>query len=122
MKRVRRSGTRPELVVRKVCTSIGLRYRVTNRDLPGSPDLANRRRKLAIFVHGCFWHRHEGCSRATTPRSNRLFWLRKFRDNMARDGRAVRKLRAMNFRVMTIWECQVDDTGALTRRLRRFLA
>jgi DNA mismatch endonuclease, patch repair protein len=117
MGKIRQSGTRPELAVRAICTSIGLRYRTSNRDLPGSPDLANRTRRFAIFVHGCFWHRHPGCRRTTTPKANRSFWLRKFRQNVARDRKAVSDLIALGFSVVTIWECETKETSALKHRL-----
>src|SRR3954451_2257384 len=82
---VRQSGTAPELTIRRAVSTLGLRYTVRNRDLPGSPDLANRSRRWAIFVHGCYWHRHEGCHKATLPRTNTDFWLQKFSRNVTRD-------------------------------------
>jgi DNA mismatch endonuclease (patch repair protein) len=118
MARVRQSGTAPELAVRKIFAANGLRYRLNNRSLPGAPDLANRRRRWAVFVHGCFWHRHSGCSRATTPKANAEFWLSKFARNTERDQEAVRALRAMGYRVATIWECDVTNSA---RRIARAL-
>jgi DNA mismatch endonuclease (patch repair protein) len=76
---IRQQGTTPELAVRRALTQLGLRYRVHNRDLPGSPDIAHRGAKWAIFVHGCYWHRHDGCRRSTTPKRNTEFWLAKLR-------------------------------------------
>ena len=105
MARIRRHDTAPELRVRQAARSLGLRLTLNNRDLPGSPDLANRSRKIAIFVHGCFWHRHRGCKRATTPKSNREFWEAKFRANRARDRKALRLLRERDFTTLVIWEC-----------------
>lgn len=113
---VRRSGTDAERRVRKAATQAGLRYRLDNRDLPGSPDLANRRRKWAIFVHGCFWHRHEGCKRATTPKSNRAFWLAKFKRNQERDRRVEMELRARGYEVIVVWECGAIELEELVRR------
>src|SRR5262245_18976846 len=92
MARSRQSGTTPELVVRQIATSAGLSYRLRNRDLPGSPDLANRSNKWAVFVHGCFWHRHAGCRRATMPKRNPSFWSAKFVANVQRDRLAVARL------------------------------
>jgi DNA mismatch endonuclease (patch repair protein) len=115
---VRRHGTAPELAVRSAASSLGLRYTLKNRDLPGSPDLANRLRRFAIFVHGCFWHRHAGCSRATTPKSNRAYWCAKFERNRARDRNAVRALRAQGYTAVVIWECEADRLALLTLRLR----
>jgi DNA mismatch endonuclease (patch repair protein) len=105
MGRVRQKATLPELVVRGLLAELGQRYRLHNRDLPGSPDLANRRARWALFVHGCFWHRH-GCSATTTPTRNREFWEAKFARNVARDARAVEELRAAGYLVIVVWECQ----------------
>jgi DNA mismatch endonuclease, patch repair protein len=99
---------------------MGHRFRVHNRGLPGSPDIANRSRKWVVFVHGCFWHRHAGCSRATTPRRNRDFWLAKFDANLARDERSVKALRLRGWKVVTIWECEVST--ARGRRKMRLIA
>jgi DNA mismatch endonuclease, patch repair protein len=106
MSKVRKRNTAPELAVRKVAWSMGLRYMTKNRDLPGSPDLANRSRKWAIFVHGCFWHRHEGCKHSTTPRTNAAFWKAKFLLNTLRDRAAIRSLNRLGYRAIVIWECQ----------------
>jgi DNA mismatch endonuclease, patch repair protein len=119
MARVRQRGTKPELLVRKMLSGLGLRYRTRNRDLPGSPDLANRRAGWAIFVHGCFWHAHRSCSKATLPKRNRAFWMSKFSDNRARDGAAVLALRASGYRAVVIWQCELErDPVATRRRLR----
>lgn len=109
MSRVRQRDTAAEMRVRHVATAMGKRYRTVNRDLPGSPDLANRSRQWAVFVHGCFWHQHERCSKATIPKTNRAFWLAKFSANKLRDKRAVAALLDMGFNVVTIWECQTND-------------
>src|SRR5262245_36742868 len=98
MARVRHSGTAPELAVRRLLRRLRIRFTTSNRDLPGSPDIANRRDKWALFIHGCFWHRHEGCSQTTTPRTNKLFWLQKFRDNRLRDTRKGSQLRRLGFK------------------------
>lgn len=120
--RVRQKGTRSELEVRRLLRGLGHHFRVNNRNLPGSPDIANRRRAWAIFVHGCFWHRHPGCRRATTPKRNRAFWEAKFATNQERDRRVVAALRALGFRTITVWECEVDENpGRLARRLARAL-
>jgi len=119
---IRQHGTAPELAVRRLLSSLRVRYRTKNRDLPGSPDLANRRRRFAVFVHGCFWHRHEGCARTTMPKNNAPFWRAKFVDNVARDSRASAILRAGGYRVLTIWECETTtpaQLGALRGRLAK---
>lgn len=117
---VRQHGTTPELAVRAAARSAALGYRVKNRDLPGSPDLANRRARWVIFVHGCFWHRHPRCVRTTTPRRNRAFWQSKFRTNVARDRRVVRELEVMGYRVLTVWECQTERPRELRRVMVAF--
>jgi DNA mismatch endonuclease (patch repair protein) len=123
MARVRQHGTAPELVVRTIARSAGLDLRTNGKALPGSPDLFCMKPPRAVFVHGCFWHRHPGCSAASTPKAHRDFWVAKFIANVARDERKVRQLREQGFRVMTIWECEVRrgaNIAALTRRLVRF--
>jgi DNA mismatch endonuclease (patch repair protein) len=122
MAKVRQHGTKPELVVRSVAWEMGLRYRLTNRDLPGNPDLANRRRRFAIFVHGCYWHRHRDCPKVTTPKTNTLFWIAKFASNVSRDEVVVRELRAMGYRVVVIWGCQTDSRSVVREALQSLVA
>jgi DNA mismatch endonuclease, patch repair protein len=119
--RIRQHGTAAELAVRSLIHSLGRRFRVQNRDLPGSPDIANRRRRWVVFVHGCFWHRHEHCKRTTTPSRNRQFWIDKFEANVARDARVQSALRRRGYRVIVVWECETADISRL-RTLRRVLA
>ena len=123
MSRVRQRGTEPELAVRAILRDQRHRFRTNGKGLPGSPDIYSASGKRAIFVHGCFWHRHPGCRAATTPSRNRRFWLAKFVANVARDDRNVRRLRRLGYGVMTVWECQVKSLAKLTRlkaRLDRF--
>lgn len=115
---IRRSNTGPELAVRRVLHQLGHRYRVSNRDLPGAPDIANRKKKWAVFVHGCFWHRHSGCPKATTPKRNREFWLEKFEKNVDRDRAAVRALEHLGFVVLVLWECELGADRAIARLVR----
>jgi DNA mismatch endonuclease, patch repair protein len=119
--RIRQRDTRPEQMVRSLLTALGIRYRIRNRDLPGSPDVANRRRKWAVFVHGCFWHAHQGCGRATTPKRNNSFWVAKFEANRRRDERAFAALTDANYKVLVIWECETTDVDGLRRRLESFV-
>ena len=121
MGKVRQRGTAPELIVRRAVRRIGLHYRLRNRDLPGSPDLANRSRRFAVFVHGCFWHQHLHCPRATVPKRNRGFWVAKFAANRARDDRSVEALRQLGYTVLVVWECETADPDALTAQLTRGL-
>lgn len=106
---VRQKGTAAELAVGRALRGLGVSYRKNVRGLPGSPDFANRRRRWAVFVQGCFWHRHTGCRRATVPKANRAFWEAKFARNRARDATAVKALRRMGFRVALIWECELGE-------------
>jgi DNA mismatch endonuclease (patch repair protein) len=115
--RIRQKDTKPEQDVRKIITALGLRYRLNNRDLPGSPDIANRGSRWAIFVHGCFWHRHGGCKRTTTPKRNREFWEAKFRANENRDRRVFNALVNEGFRVAIIWECEAQCPEVVVMRL-----
>ena len=119
--RIRQHGTSAELSVRKLLHTLGRRFRVHNRDLPGSPDIANRKRKWVVFVHGCFWHRHADCKRTTTPSRNRDYWLAKFEANIARDTRVQDELRKRGYHVLVAWECETQDATQL-RVLRRRLA
>jgi DNA mismatch endonuclease, patch repair protein len=105
MARVRQKATQPELLVGQALRALGLRYRLSNRKLPGSPDFANRSAGWVLFVHGCFWHRH-GCSASTTPARNREFWEAKFARNLARDQRTAAALTAQGYRVLVVWECE----------------
>ncbi len=114
---VRQQGTAAELTVAASLRSFGASYRVNVRALPGSPDFANRTRKWAVFVHGCFWHHHSRCNRATVPKSNNGFWREKFAANRKRDARAVRELKQSGYRVATIWECEVDDDRIVHAKL-----
>lgn len=121
MSRVRQTGTAPELVVRKILRSMGQRYRVKAKELPGSPDIVNRSRLWAIFVNGCYWHAHD-CRLWKIPKTNRQFWQEKFEANRERDSRKLIELRRHGFRVLTLWQCQLSDQKKIETRLREFLA
>ena len=119
MRGIRQRGTAPELAVRSALSTIGLRYRLNDRRVPGSPDLFNKSRQFAVFVHGCFWHRHAGCFRSTFPRTNATFWRAKFRANVRRDARKADQLRSLGYAVFVVWECETEDALGLQRKLRR---
>jgi DNA mismatch endonuclease, patch repair protein len=121
MGRVRQRATAPELSVRRIAWSLGIRFRTRNGDLPGSPDLANRTRRFAVFVHGCFWHRHRGCRKTTMPKRNREFWRKKFARNIERDRDVVSALHDRGIRTVTIWECEAADLVLVKSRLRSIL-
>jgi DNA mismatch endonuclease, patch repair protein len=109
MRAVGREDTTPELSVRRIAHKLGFRFRLHRKDLPGSPDIIFPKHRLCLFVHGCFWHRHHGCRKATTPKSNAAFWMDKFARNVERDARKVKALRALGWKVAVVWECQSND-------------
>ena len=117
MQRVRQTGTPAEDRVALGCRDLGLAYRRNVKSLPGSPDLANKTHRWAIFVNGCFWHAHRGCSKATIPKSNHAFWVEKFAANRKRDAAKIWALRSLGYSVMIVWECQAADEFRLRRRL-----
>lgn len=116
MRRVRQAGTPAEDQVAKICRELGISYRRNVKSLPGTPDLANKTRRWAIFVNGCFWHAHTGCKKATVPKRNNEFWTSKFEANRRRDARKIRQLRALGYRVILVWECEAYE-ARLSQRL-----
>jgi DNA mismatch endonuclease (patch repair protein) len=121
MRRVKGRDTSPELKVRRLIWSLGGRYRLGRPDLPGKPDIALAGRRLAIFVHGCFWHGHDCARGARVPKANRDYWTAKIGRNRARDGKVRAELAALGWRVETLWECELKDTSALQARISRLL-
>jgi DNA mismatch endonuclease, patch repair protein len=122
MRAVKSANTKPELTIRDILWSRGFRYRLDARDLPGRPDIVFRGKRAAMFVHGCFWHGH-GCARgARVPKTNRDYWQAKITRNVTRDKATLAALKAQDWRALVVWECQMKDRAALTRRLTRFLA
>lgn len=113
MSRVRGRDTKPEVALRRALHAAGLRYRLQARELPGRPDIVFRPARLAIFVHGCFWHRHPGCTHARTPKSRLDFWEPKLAGNVERDRRHAEQLEAAGWRVMIVWECETRDPGRI---------
>lgn len=121
MSKIRGQNTGCEIIVQDVVRGLRFRFLKHLRDLPGSPDLVFPRRKKTIFVHGCFWHRHAGCRRCTTPKTRAHFWSEKFKRNVERDARTMRTLRGLGWEILVIWECQTFNQRQLTARLKRFL-
>ena len=125
MSRVGSRDTKPELIVRRFLHAKGFRYRLHNKNIIGKPDLSNQKRKVTVFVHGCFWHRH-GCKRTTTPETNKEFWLEKFNKNIKRDRENIKMLKKDNWMVIVIWECEVKELESnvelneLLKRLRKW--
>ena len=121
MRRVKGRDTGPEKTVRRLLTGLGARYRLHRKDLPGNPDIVMTGRRLAILVHGCFWHGHDCARGARVPKANRDYWLGKVGRNRARDLASQTALEAAGWRVETIWECEMKDEAALRERLAAML-
>ena len=121
MARIGSKDTQPELIVRRLLHGLGYRYRLHRRDLPGTPDICFPSRKKVIFVHGCFWHRHDGCKRMTTPKTRASFWEDKFPQNVVRDRMNMERLSGLDWATMVVWECETEDLEELTPRLVAFL-
>lgn len=122
MRQVKGRDTTPELAVRKLLWRLGARYRLHRKDLPGHPDIVMPGRKLAIFVHGCFWHGHDCARGARVPKQNRAYWEGKVGRNRARDAANLEKLEALGWRVLTVWECELKNAIALEARFRTLLS
>jgi DNA mismatch endonuclease (patch repair protein) len=122
MRRVKGRDTGPEKTTRRLLTALGARYRLHRRDLPGRPDIVMPGRRLAIFVHGCFWHGHDCARGARTPKANRDYWLGKIGRNRERDVASREALTVAGWRVEVIWECDLKDEAVLRERLAEMLA
>ena len=121
MSTVGQRDTKPEMLVRKLLHSMNYRYRLHRKDLPGRPDIVFGSRRKAIFVHGCFWHRHPGCSKASSPKTRADFWAEKFDRNVERDQQVERRLADMGWQSLIVWECETRTPDALSLKLRAFL-
>lgn len=119
---VRQRHTAPELAVRQSIHKLGYRFRLHRKDLPGTPDLVLPRLRSVVFVNGCFWHRHPGCKKASTPKTRVEFWSRKFSANVARDTENIAKLSEMGWTILTIWECETTNPVSLCSTLAQWLA
>jgi DNA mismatch endonuclease (patch repair protein) len=120
MGRIRSKDTKPEVKTRSAVHALGGRFRIHVADLPGKPDLANKARRWAIFVHGCFWHSHESCQLASKPRSNVGYWSDKLTRNQLRDAAHEQALRELRFDVLTVWECDTRNEARLAEVVARF--
>ncbi|MGQ5490649.1 very short patch repair endonuclease [Thauera sp. ZXT1-4] len=120
MQRVKQKNTAPEKIVRSLLHRLGYRFRIHRKDLPGTPDIVLPSRRVAIFVHGCFWHGHD-CRRGRAPSSNLEYWGPKLESNRERDSRKAAALAAAGWRVVVVWQCELDDEFALVRRLSSLL-
>ena len=119
MSRVASENTSPEIAVRSMLHRMGYRFGLHCNDLPGKPDVVLRKHCTVVFVHGCFWHRHTKCKRATTPTTNREYWLPKFARTVARDKTNRRLLRQEGWKVIVVWECELRNPSRLAAKLKR---
>jgi DNA mismatch endonuclease (patch repair protein) len=121
MSRIRSQDTRPEILVRRLVHSLGYRFRLHVKDLPGTPDIVLARHKKVILVHGCFWHGHPRCKRATLPSTNTAFWKNKIARNGVRDQVVKKLLRCQGWEILEVWQCQTTNHLKLGRQLEQFL-
>ena len=117
MSAIKSKNTKPEIKVRKVLHSMGYRFRLHRKDLPGSPDIVLPKYKTVIFVHGCFWHRHKNCMYASTPKTRQEFWEAKFRENINRDKLNQENLSSKGWKIIIVWECEIKDKDFDLNRL-----
>lgn len=121
MSRIRSKNTKPELIVRKVLSKIGIRYRLHNSKLPGKPDIMISKDKTVVFVNGCFWHQHKNCKKQAVPKSNKDYWDKKLKRNIEKQKRDIKALKAIGWKVHIIWECQTADEKKLTAKIMKIL-
>jgi DNA mismatch endonuclease (patch repair protein) len=121
MSRIRSKDTKPELLVRRLLHHMGYRFRLHRRDLPGSPDVVLPRYNVLIYIHGCFWHRHDGCRFSTTPATNTEKWQKKFQENMLRDQKNREEALRIGWLPIVVWECETRDLDVLASRLETLL-
>jgi len=123
MRRIRSKNTKPEMIIRQLIHSMGYRYRLHRKDLPGKPDLVFPSRKAVIFVHGCFWHQHSDpdCKDSHIPKSNQNYWAPKLNINIARDKTHYETLNNLGWRVLVIWECEILNNEDMAKKIKKFL-
>ena len=121
MSAIKSKNTKPEIAVRKLLHSMGYRFRLHRKDLPGSPDIVLPKYKTVIFVHGCFWHRHENCKYASNPNTRKEFWESKFKANVKRDFENQEKIKNIGWQSVVIWECEIKNKALLINRLQNIL-
>jgi len=122
MSKIRSKNTKPELIVRSALFRQGYRFRIHRKDLPGCPDIVFSSRKVAIFIHGCFWHLHQGCRDGTIPKTSTAQWKAKLERNVLRDEEHVLRLEEMNWRVLTVWDCEIQKSlDDVIKRIVSFL-
>ena len=121
MSAIKSKNTKPEIKVRKILHSMGYRFRLHSKDLPGSPDIVLPKYKTVIFVHGCFWHRHENCKYASTPKTRKEFWENKFNANKIRDQKKLKEIKNLGWKFIIIWECEARNIQSIEEKIKRFL-
>ena len=121
MSRIRSKDTKPEKIIRSILHKLGFRFRINRKDLPGKPDIVLPKYRTVIFVHGCFWHQHEGCKIASKPKSNSEYWKTKFTKNIERDKKNQEELKLMGYRVIIIWECEAKVIQKSPEKLKSML-
>jgi len=117
MSAIKSKNTKPEIAVRKMLHALGYRFRLHRKDLPGSPDIVLPKYKTVIFVHGCFWHRHENCKYASTPKTRKEFWENKFKENIERDLKTQNNLKSLGWKSEIIWECELKSIKEIKQKL-----
>jgi DNA mismatch endonuclease (patch repair protein) len=121
MSQIRSRNTAPEKLVRSILHKAGFRFSLHREELPGKPDIVLRKHGAVIFVHGCFWHRHPGCKRCTTPKTNRAYWIPKLERNADRDKQHIADLKRLGWRVWVVWECELKNQPKLKEKLENYL-
>jgi len=121
MSRIRCKDTKPEIIIRSLLHRMGFRFRLHRKDLPGKPDIVLPKYKTVIFVHGCFWHGHKGCKRGNIPKSNRGYWITKIQNNIKRDKKHQKELRKIGWKVLVIWECQIERNACIEEKIKKAL-
>ena len=122
MSRIRSKDTKPELIVRSLLHRIGYRFRLYRKDLPGKPDIVLTKYKTVIFVHGCFWHQHKGCTRSNIPKSNKVYWATKIHRNVQRDRENYNLLKKLKWRVLILWECETKHSEKIIKKIKKKLS
>ena len=121
MSRIKSANTKPEKAVRSILHKLGYRFRLHRKNLPGSPDIVLPKYNSVIFVHGCFWHQHKGCKKASIPKTKKSFWEEKFKTNIERDIKVKKELKSDGWRVLVVWECELNDIESVEKELEKFL-
>lgn len=121
MSNIRSKNTSPEIQVRKLIFSMGYRYRLHRKDLPGCPDIVFPGRKKVIFIHGCFWHGHQNCKASTLPETHKEFWKNKINSNQERDGKNINELENLNWKVLVVWQCEIKNISYIAEKINSFL-